>query len=284
MTNDSTFQPYLARWVLTPDGDPIITPTSRMLPVRHRGEPAMLKVATVDEERWGAGLLAWWGGDGAVRVLAHDGDAILMERATGLRSLAAMAHRDATGDDAATCILCDVAARLHATASRPPPPKLTPLDRWFAALWPGAERHSERYPISGRPPRPLASSSPPRHDVVPLHGDLHHATSSTPARAAGSPSIPKRLGGEARLRLCQPLPQPGPVEPRGKPRRYPPRRLARQADIVAEAAGLDRERLLRWVLALCGLSTAWNLEDGVEPIADLAVAHHGPSRAAAVAG
>jgi streptomycin 6-kinase len=39
-------------------------------------------------------------------------------------------------------------------------------------------------------------------------------------------------------------------------------RLARQASVVAEAAGLDRKRLLRWILAWAGLSAAWHLADG----------------------
>lgn len=39
------FDPYLARWQLTPDGEPIPTYSSRLLPVRRDGEPAMLKTA-----------------------------------------------------------------------------------------------------------------------------------------------------------------------------------------------------------------------------------------------
>ncbi|MNL83778.1 Aminoglycoside/hydroxyurea antibiotic resistance kinase [compost metagenome] len=30
--------------------------------------------------------------------------------------------------------------------------------------------------------------------------------------------------------------------------------------IVSETAGLDRERLLKWIIAWCGLSTTWSLE------------------------
>ena len=39
------FDDYLARWHLTPDGTPIITHSSRLLPVRRDGVPAMLKIA-----------------------------------------------------------------------------------------------------------------------------------------------------------------------------------------------------------------------------------------------
>ena len=51
-----------------------------------------------------------------------------------------------------------------------------------------------------------------------------------------------------------------------------PGRLARQASIVAEASGLERTRLLRWVLAYAGLSAAWFLNDGERAELPLAVA------------
>jgi streptomycin 6-kinase len=47
----------------------------------------MLKVAFNQEEREGSALMAWWNGDGAARVLAHDAEALLLERAQGSRSL-----------------------------------------------------------------------------------------------------------------------------------------------------------------------------------------------------
>ena len=77
------FDPYLARWRLAPDGPPILTPTSRLLPVRQAGVPAMLKVTDAPEERFGNGLMAWWDGDGAARVIAMDAGAVLLERAEG---------------------------------------------------------------------------------------------------------------------------------------------------------------------------------------------------------
>ena len=89
--------PWLSRWRLVPDGEPLVTPSSVLLPVRSNGAPAMLKLATVDEERRGGAVLAWWDGDGAARVLAREGAALLMERVDGSRSLAETAR--AGGDD-----------------------------------------------------------------------------------------------------------------------------------------------------------------------------------------
>ncbi len=69
---------------------------SHLLPVRRDGAPAMLKVALNQEEREGAALMVWYGGDGAARVLAHEGAALLLERASGDRSLRAMRGRART--------------------------------------------------------------------------------------------------------------------------------------------------------------------------------------------
>jgi streptomycin 6-kinase len=51
--------PYLRRWGLMPDGAPIVTHSSRLLPVRRGDEPAMLKVACEAEERLGYLLMTW---------------------------------------------------------------------------------------------------------------------------------------------------------------------------------------------------------------------------------
>ncbi|MDW4707242.1 3'-kinase, partial [Escherichia coli] len=77
------FEPYLSAWSLIPDGAPVVTRAARLLPVRRHGEPAMLKLSHEPDERLGAIVMEWWDGDGAARVLAHDGDALLLERAMG---------------------------------------------------------------------------------------------------------------------------------------------------------------------------------------------------------
>lgn len=43
-------------------------------------------------------------------------------------------------------------------------------------------------------------------------------------------------------------------------------RFARRLEIVTEAAGLERDRLLHWILAWTGLSASWFLSDG-DPLA-----------------
>lgn len=251
---------YLSRWNLTPDGVPVSTRGSRLMPVRQDGEPAMLKIAMVGEECRGAALMEWWGGDGAARVLARDGEAVLLERATGPGSLAAMS---CGGDDeGATRILCNAIAVLH-TPRAVPPPALVPLALWFRDLGPAASVHGGILPLASTAADALLAT--PR-DVGVLHGDIHHGNVLDFGDRGWLAIDPKALHGErafdyANL-FCNPdrrtATDPGVFQGR--------------VDVVAAVAGLDRARLLRWILAWCGLSAAWHLADGEAPDTALAVA------------
>lgn len=261
------FDAYLSRWGLDPDGEPLVTHSSTLLPVRRGGASMMLKVAQEAEERAGARLMVWWNGDGAARVLEHAGDAVLMERALGAGSLAAMARGGQ--DDEASRVLCAAAARLHAPRERPPP-VLVPLERWFRALEPAAAAHGGILAASAAAARELLAAprellAAPR-EVTVLHGDLHHDNVLDFGARGWLAIDPKGLLGErgfdfANL-FCNPDPRTA----------VAPGRLARQIEVVADAAGLERGRLLRWVLAYAGLSAAWSLEDGDAPELALAVA------------
>src|SRR3569833_1299984 len=99
MAPDEVFEPWLSRWRLVPDGGAIVTHSSRLLPVRRDGVPAMLKIATAEEEVGGAHLMAWYAGDGAARVLAHAAGALLLERLSGPKSLVELERSD-RGDEA----------------------------------------------------------------------------------------------------------------------------------------------------------------------------------------
>src|SRR5690606_26344743 len=169
---DDRFGEYLTRWRLLADGAPIVTHCARLLPVRcDDGAPAMLKIASEVEEQHGGVLMTWWRGEGAARVFASDHGVLLLERAQGSGSLAAMARAGEAEDDAATGVLCAVIARLHAPRAVLPPANLIPLDLWFRELDGAAARHGGLFLRAAATARVLLAE--PR-DVVPLHGDIHH--------------------------------------------------------------------------------------------------------------
>jgi streptomycin 6-kinase len=250
---------YLTRWGLVPDGDLVTTPSSQLLPVRRAGVAAVLKIAMREEERRGGAVLVWWSGEGAVRVLAHEGDALLLERAVGAASLIEMARHGR--DDEASRIICTTAARLHARRDESPP-TLVPLSQWFVALEPAAARHGGVFRHAAAMARELLRDP---KDVVVLHGDLHHGNVLDAGPRGWLAIDPKGLVGERGFDfaniLCNPDREVATAHGR----------LARQATIIAQAANLERERLLRWSLAYAGLSAAWSLEDGDNPALALAV-------------
>jgi streptomycin 6-kinase len=242
------FGHYLERWRLIPDGAPILTRSSRLLPVLRGDAPAMIKIAISPEERAGASLLRWWSGRGAAIVLEHDADAVLLERATGNRSLVQMAT--AGGDDEASELLCRVISELH--APRPEePPRLVPLVDWFrpllAAPQPG---------ISQRCARAARGLLDDPRDLVPLHGDMHHGNVLDFGQRGWLAIDPKGLLGERAFDYANLFVNPDYTTASA------PGCLARRVALVTEAARLDPARLLRWILAWAGLSALWRAEDG----------------------
>lgn len=254
------FEPFLRRWSLVPDGETITTHSSSLLPVRCGDELAVLKIAHGEEERNGAALMEWWGGDGAARVLAHDGDAILLERAMGTRSLQAMARQGR--DDEATQIICASAARLHAPRPEALPSTLVPLTRWFRDLEPGAEKYGGYLRSAASTARELLSTP---QDVVVLHGDVHHGNFLDFESRGWLAIDPKGLIGERGFDYVNLFRNPD-LETATLPGRF-----ERQLSLVTNLAGLDRVRLLKWIVAFTGLSAAWVLDDGEEPVDDFAV-------------
>ncbi|MBL8568879.1 MAG: hypothetical protein JNK84_07300 [Phreatobacter sp.] len=257
------FEPYLTRWKLTPDGEPFQTHSSRLLPVRHGDEAAMLKIALAQQEQRACRLMVWWDGDGAARVLAHDDGVLVMERLAGPRSLNAMARGGEAGDEEATRILCDALARLHAPRGTPPH-MLVPIEQWLADLWPAADSRGGILARSAEVARRLLTTP---QDITVLHGDLHHDNVLDGGPRGWLAIDPHALVGERGFDYANIF-----CNPEGTDIPITPGRLAWRVDVVAEAGGLDRRRLLMWIMAYAGLSAAWYVQDHDEAGARLPLA------------
>lgn len=253
------FAPWLLRWGLEPDGAPFATPFgSRLLPVRLAGRAAMLKVAAHPEEQRGGAIMAWYAGGGAAEVLAHDDVAVVLERLSGPRSLAAMARN---GDDEAACrILCETVARLQAPRPPPPPGLLIPLERWFADLWPAAERQGGLYAKAAAAARELlAHPEPP----VALHGDLHHDNVLDGGDRGWRAIDPKGVFGDRGYDYANLICNPDAASALAN--------FDRRVGIVTELSVQPRTRVLKWLLAYLGLSASWTLSIEGDPSPALAI-------------
>ncbi|HDS1649714.1 APH(6) family putative aminoglycoside O-phosphotransferase [Stenotrophomonas maltophilia] len=248
-------EPYLSRWRLRRDGPAIRTPHARLWPVLTADDlPAMLKISSETEEQNSHRLLRWWDGDGAARLLAHEGPAILIERAGGQ----SLRERSIAGDDSScTTILCQVLQRLHRPRSAPPA-ELVCLPTWFADLL---------QPRAALPPlleqcRSLAVALlEDEQEVRPLHGDLHHDNVLDFGTRGWLAIDPKRLIGDRAFDYTTLFSNPDLCGP-GIHVATRPERFAARVTEVSALADLDRTRLLRWIAASAGLSAVWFRNDG----------------------
>ncbi|OAF12623.1 streptomycin kinase [Bradyrhizobium centrolobii] len=252
---------YLLRWSLVPDGDPVTTPAARLLPVLYGDQPAVLKLSHEEDERRGGTVMEWWDGEGSARVFARDDTALLLERATGSASLANMA-RDGR-DDNACRILCAAAAQLHAPWSKPFP-ELIPLAHWFRELEPAAAKYGGILVRCAETARVLLAEP---GECVVLHGDIHHDNVLDFGARGWLAIDPKGLLGERGFDFANIFTNPDLADPT-RPVATEPGCFARRLEIVTEAAKLERQRLLRWILAWTGLSAAWFLGDD-DPLATI---------------
>jgi streptomycin 6-kinase len=240
------FDKYLILWGLVPGGEPIKTHSSHLLPVFYRGIPAMLKVAAAQEEIAGSVLMDYWNGDGAARVYCRHDSALLLERAIGGQSLTDISRDD---DDRACDILCSVAASLH--KQRPNQlPNLVHLSAWFEELRPAALKQGGILIDSLRAADWLLASP---QDQVPLHGDIHHGNVLDFGQRGWLAIDPKGLFGERGFDYANIFGNPD--------LNSAPVLLPQRLSTIAKTAGLDRRRLLTWVLAQSGLSAAWGINE-----------------------
>jgi streptomycin 6-kinase len=186
--------------------------------------------------------MAWWNGQGAAPVLAHADNALLMARAEGGRSLAE------APDTVAIPILCEAVAGLH--AERPDPPVVPPLAHLFRALLEGVEPRLEG---ARRVARELLAS--PRDEVL-LHGDIHHFNVLDFGAEGWLAIDPWGYRGERAYDYANILKNPD------LGRITAPGRFDLGCALIANAAGLDADRLLRWIYAHAGLAASWDLMDG----------------------
>lgn len=255
-----SFDPWLSEWALTPDGAAFSTHHARLMPVTQARRPAMLKLTRQPDEIRGGAVMEWWAGDGAAPVLARDGGALLLGRAGGARALADMARGGA--DDQASRIICETAAGLHRL--RPDPPELVPLDHWFQALQPAAATHGGLLAQAWETAARLLAD--PQQQVV-LHGDLHHDNILDFGADGWLAIDPQGLWGERGFDFANIFTNPDLSDPT-RPVATRPGAFQRRLEIVTRAANLDRDRMLRWILAWTGLSAAWFIEDG-DPMAQI---------------
>lgn len=255
---------YTKLWKLSPDGDSFFTYCSLLQPVIYKDIPAIIKIPMEAEERKGSLLMVWWDGNGAAKVLEHNENALLLERISGDHiSLIDMVQQNR--DNEATSIICSVTKKLH-LIKKDPPSEVTTLERWFSDLWPAAVKYGGIIQKCAVIAQDVIAN---QNDIAVLHGDLHHQNVLYSETQGWVVIDPKCLIGERAFDYANIFCNPD------KETALAPGRFMERLEIVSKEADLNTIHLLKWIIAWCGLSAAWILNEpqGDEtPEIDLGVA------------
>lgn len=246
---------FVANWHLQPDGAPFSTHTSVLLPALRNGRPVMLKLTPEPDEIRGAGLLAWWQGQGAVRVLETEDGAILMERPPGTRSLVEMSIG---GQDELTIdIICSVARELHRPRPAPLPP-LQPIEELFEPLL--SSEWSDPVVLTGK--RLIDDLLDSRIDEGALHGDIQHYNILDAGDGRWVAIDPKGHFGERTYDFVNLFRNPNASIGNT------PETFTRRVSQLERGADIDPQRLVRWIAAFCALCLVWDYYPQGSPDSD----------------
>jgi streptomycin 6-kinase len=242
-------------WALELDGEPRHGFCALVLPVRHAGRAAVLKLGFPDDESEHEGLaLQRWGGDGAVRLLSADPHrgALLLERLheTDLCSVPV---------EEACAVVGERYARLHV----PAPPQLRPLTS-YVGRW--TEQLADLPRVAPLPHRLAQQAVSLGHDLVSdagstgtlIHADLHYENVLAGDREPWLVIDPKPVSGDPHY-------EPAPmlwnrwdeVVASGDVRTA----VRRRFHVLVDTAGLDEDRARDWVVVRMLHNALWELED-----------------------
>lgn len=241
---------YTKLWKLSLNGDSFFTHSSLLQPVLYNNTPAILKIPMEAEERKGSLLMLLWNGEGAAKVIEYDDNALLLERISGDHiSLLEMVKQGK--DSEASRIICSVAKKLHRNKKQSPF-ELTTLEIWFRDLWPAAIKYGGIIQQCAVIAREVLDN---QNDIAILHGDLHHENVLYSNTQGWVVIDPKCLIGERAFDYANIFCNPN------KEIALAPGRFMEQLQIVSKEADLETMYLLKWIIAWCGLSAAWILNE-----------------------
>ncbi|MDX3713594.1 aminoglycoside phosphotransferase family protein [Streptomyces europaeiscabiei] len=244
---------FLSRWGLRLDGPAMHGMCALVLPVVRTADdtPAVLKLQILDAESEGEPVaLRVWDGDGAVRLLAHDGETgtMLLERLDPARMLS---HEPDTRK--AVLVIARLLAHLTTAAAPPAMRRLSDI---------ATDMLDRTPPVLARIPdtsesRLIADCAAALREVVSepgdrlLHWDLHFDNVLGADRAPWLAIDPKPLAGDPAFELWPALNN-----------RFDPNEVPWRFDAMTDVLALDRDRARAWTLARLLQNAIWEIEEG----------------------
>lgn len=257
-------QTYLDKWKCHPDGEIFFTHSSLLWPLTRGAEKLMLKIVNPDDDEANSGeTLAYFSGYGAVKIIESDAHVMLLERISDSANTTSLEDMVLNGqDDQATHIICDVIEQLHSVPHDiPAPQSLLPFRQRSHTM----REHMREGRVAAKD-LPLFQKAYDMYDDIVaaaegtervLHGDIHHFNLIHSDSRGWLAIDPKGIWGprvyEYANTLCNPYKHQNIVGTIN--------RMDRQAGIIAERAGLDKDILLNFTFLHACQCSAWSLHD-----------------------
>jgi streptomycin 6-kinase len=242
-------------WGLTLDGEPLSGYCSLVVPVRHDGGEAVLKLGFPDDESEHEALgLQRWGGEGVVRLLRADPRrrALLLERLHQV-DLTSLSDVEA----------CEVVGERYARLHVPAPPQLRALPAYVARWTDELEALPRDAPVPHRMVEQAVSlgrdlAADERSSGTMIHADLHYANVLAADREPWLVIDPKPVSGDPHY-------EPAPmlwnrwdeVVASGDVRAT----VRRRFHTLVDTAYLDEDRARDWVVVRMLHNVLWELQD-----------------------
>jgi len=237
------------RWGLKPSGEPFSGGSlAYVVPVSRGGARFVLKVQWPhDEAAHEAEALKTWNGDGAVRLIDHDGErrALLLEECVPGTYLADAHHPDSLG------VLAGLLPRLWKPVGQPFLPLSDVARQWALHLpkaWERAGRPCERLLVDAALEH-LQALPPTQGEEVLVHQDLHGHNVLAAARQPWLVIDPKPLRGEREFSLAPII--------RSFEFGHSERATRSRLDRLSTELGLNRARVIGWTVAQ---TMAWSFD------------------------
>lgn len=246
---------YFNKWQLGAPHKNLETHSSFLYWCAQDNLPVVLKIyKSHSDEAAAANLLRHYEGRGAVKVLAHDEGACLLQQVGNGRELVELTR--ASDDGFATEILCEVIKELHSAPAidiglRPVDEFIADFDEYLAG-----DLIAERDLVE-QAREVYADLSASQGKKLNLHGDLHHYNIMQAADDGVWLAIdPKGYWGEAEYELGAFLRNPLADD-------FVAIDMVKRLKIIDARLGYDMERVKQWAFCQAVLASVWADDDMV---------------------
>lgn len=272
-------QHWLDTWHLSDPQLIATTHTSQVYRVSYSGGFAALKLLNLvgmECEASSCDALLCFAGEGAVKLIKHADNALLLEWLPG-KKLSELCY--ASKDKQASEILLGVIDKLHRFSGELPA-QIPTLQERFQSLF----HYLFHYANSGIVSPSISSSE---HEIILqsaqvaqellstesnkslLHGDIHHDNIIFDSKNDWLAIDPQCLYGEATYDLANSF-----YNPDDQSRyHHTEDNIIRRSEIYAKHLNISQSRILQFAFAHGGLSVCWQLEDKQDPHRRMAIMH-----------